>query len=233
MKNNTIITLITACFISVVSFAQSVNQFDKNGKRHGKWKKFYSNNQVRYEGQFNHGKEVGVFLFYDEKSDGKPSIMKKFEENSSISEVMFFFPSGKRKSEGKMDYKNRIGTWTYYFSDGLKVLSTENYKDGLLDGISITYDRTGVIIDETSFSKGKKEGLQKKYTDKKKLVEVITYKNGKRNGEASFYDNNGNLIKRGNYLDDKKVGKWTRYKNGKIIGTDYPNKKKEKPQPKK
>ena len=45
--------------------AQSINQFDANGERHGLWKKnFEGTDQPRYEGTFDHGKEVGIFKFY-------------------------------------------------------------------------------------------------------------------------------------------------------------------------
>ena len=48
--------------------AQDVNKLDEAGKRHGVWKKFYPNSkQLRYEGEFNHGKEVGTFKFYCEE----------------------------------------------------------------------------------------------------------------------------------------------------------------------
>ncbi|WP_196892425.1 toxin-antitoxin system YwqK family antitoxin [Aureivirga marina] len=221
-------TFLIAAIFSQKSFAQ-VNQFDKNGKRHGAWKKYYSNNQIRYEGQFNHGKEVGVFLFYDEKSDGKPTIMKKFQENSSIAEVLFFFPTGKLKSEGKMDGKNRIGEWKYYYNDGKRLLSKENYQNGKLDGITTVFDKNGKIIEETIFIAGEKNGIQKKYTDAGKLIEAITFKNNKRNGEASFYGVDGVLVLRGQYLNDKKVGKWIRFKNGKKVGEEFPNKRKERP----
>lgn len=46
-------------------FAQNINQFDANGERHGIWKKnFEDTNIIRYEGQFFHGKEIGLFKFY-------------------------------------------------------------------------------------------------------------------------------------------------------------------------
>ena len=52
-------------FISGSVLGQEINQFDAQGKRHGKWKKFFKGTKkVRYSGQFEHGKEVGVFKFY-------------------------------------------------------------------------------------------------------------------------------------------------------------------------
>ena len=45
--------------------AQNINQFTKDKKRTGVWKKYYSNNRIRYVGSFVNGKEVGVFKYYD------------------------------------------------------------------------------------------------------------------------------------------------------------------------
>ena len=74
------------------SFAQTLNQFDTNGNRHGIWKKYFEGTKsVRYEGEFKHGKEIGVFKFYkyiDEKS--VLSTTKQFNDSNYIAEVKFF-----------------------------------------------------------------------------------------------------------------------------------------------
>ena len=52
-------------FFVIIAFAQKNNQMDADGNRHGIWKKNFDNTQqVRYEGEFNHGKEIGLFKFY-------------------------------------------------------------------------------------------------------------------------------------------------------------------------
>ena len=47
---------------------EKINQLDQNGKRTGIWKKFYPNQRIRYEGQFENGKEIGIFKFYNAAS---------------------------------------------------------------------------------------------------------------------------------------------------------------------
>ncbi|MGL2967230.1 hypothetical protein [Flavobacterium sp. XGLA_31] len=47
-------------------FAQDVNKFDENGKKHGLWKGIYEESKrPRYEGTFEHGKETGIVGFFD------------------------------------------------------------------------------------------------------------------------------------------------------------------------
>ena len=57
--------LIILFVISGFSYAQEFNKFDDEGKRHGKWRKNFDKTKIlRYEGEFFHGKEIGLFKFY-------------------------------------------------------------------------------------------------------------------------------------------------------------------------
>ena len=117
-----------------------INQTDAQGERHGIWKKIYpGTDQLRYEGVFEHGKEVGTFKFYCEKCKKQPSVVKEFNANNSIAEVKYYTVKGKLVSEGKMDGKERIGEWLFYPEKSTNVLTREHYKDGKLDGQKITY----------------------------------------------------------------------------------------------
>ena len=49
-------------FIFFQSFSQ--NQYLENGNRNGPWKGYYDNGQIRYEGTFDDGKEIGLFKYY-------------------------------------------------------------------------------------------------------------------------------------------------------------------------
>ena len=69
MKNDRIlkikrITLFVLLFPFFLGFskakAQKINQFTKDNKRTGVWKKYHSNKRIRYTGSFVNGKEVGV-----------------------------------------------------------------------------------------------------------------------------------------------------------------------------
>ena len=52
--------------------AQEVNKSDANGKKEGVWKGTYEvSKRPRYEGTFSHGKETGVFKFFDDTKELK------------------------------------------------------------------------------------------------------------------------------------------------------------------
>ena len=69
------VLLFFACFFTSEDInAQKINQFNKNKKRTGVWKKYHSNKRIRYIGEFKNGKEIGVFKFYDITSSKNPVI---------------------------------------------------------------------------------------------------------------------------------------------------------------
>jgi len=201
--------------MSNTSVAQeNINQFDINGKRTGVWEKFYTNNRIRYHGQFEAGKEVGVFKYYSALSSEYPIAVKTFEKGSSIAEVKFYTDNGILESEGKMNGKNRIGKWLYFHEDGKAILSEENYLNGLLNGESKTYYKSGEITEILFYANGKLHGNAKRYDINGTLISDLTYENGKLNGLAKYFNLDGELMYTGNYENDVKTGKWEYYENG-------------------
>lgn len=214
-----LIKLFLVLLISVSGIAQTINQKDANGKRHGKWKKFYKDTKVpRYEGQFSHGKEIGTFKYYAD-NNGKPMLKatKEFNADNNIAIVIFYNNKGSVVSKGKMDGKNYIGKWLYYHLNSKQIMIEENYDDkGLLQGKRLVYFPKGQLAEEATYINGKREGLVKNYSDTKQLLKESHYKNGLLHGPLKAYKNNGVLHVEGQYKNDKKHGIWKFYKNGKL-----------------
>ncbi len=206
-------------FASPIASAQSeINQMDAEGKRDGLWKKKYpGTKQVRYEGTFKHGKEVGTFKFYCEDCKKQPSVVKEFKTGNSISEVKYYTPKGKLVSEGKMDGRNRIGEWLYYPKKYSTVMTKEFYKNGKLDGKKFTYYPNGKVTEEINYSKGIKEGENNHYSPEEVLLKKMTYRNDLLVGEVFHYDASGSLMIEGFYKEGRKNGLWKYYKHGKLI----------------
>ena len=216
------------CFLILfqMSFSQEViNQLDDKGNRHGKWEKKHENGSIRYQGEFSHGKEIGLFKFYTENNAKSPDFTKEYNLKSDSVKVSYFYSDAKLKSEGKMIGKNRVGFWTYYFNDGKTKLSEETYKNGLLTGDYKIYYLNGNLTEWSIYKNGLLNGPSKRFTEEGKLVEEINYTNGKLNGEVKYFNNNGELILKGQYINDVAVGAWESYENGKIKEVFYPNKK--------
>ncbi len=218
MKTNLVFLLVVVFFSKPLLAQDKVNRFDENGKRHGLWQKYYPNTtQLRYQGTFNHGKEIGEFKFYCETCKEQPIALKKFSENDSIAQVTFFTKKGIPISKGQMVGKKRIGKWVYFHKDGKTLLSEENYANGLLEGLKITYYPNQVITQETHYLNGKKNGIEKYYSPQGVLLKQFFYKDDTLQGNAKYYDADGNLIIEGTYKDGRKHGLWRYYKGGKLI----------------
>lgn len=207
-------------FIPFIISQETVNQFDADGKRHGVWNKMYDNGNLRYTGKFEHGKEVGEFKFYALTGEKEPIAIKKYEKNNDTVQVSFYTSKGKLESKGAMIDKKRVGLWTYYFSDGKTLLSSEQYKDGQLEGESITYYKSGKITESAHYKAGKLDGLQERFTDKGLPISSITFKNGIADGPAVFYDKEGKVLAEGNYKAGLKMGVWLVHQDGEILRYD-------------
>ncbi len=230
MKKYSILLIV---FLTTISLSAQINQFDTNGKRHGKWKKKYDNGRTRYEGIFKHGKEIGVFKFYDIKTNKFPVILKKYSPNSTIANVTFYnVKNGKVLSKGKMDGKNKIGKWLYFQKDGTTTMIEENYVNGKLNGAYKSYYSNKKPLIIAKYKNGKLDGHYQKFSVKNKVYEDFNYKNGKLHGLCKFYDRlTGLITEEGNYENDERVGAWKLYIDGEYTHTievkkpKYPKKK--------
>ena len=213
--------------MSEICNAQKINQFDKNKKRTGVWKKYHPNKKIRYTGQFKNGKEIGVFNFYDATTSKRPVIIKSFFKNSDSVFVKFYTIKGAIKSEGALNDRKRVGNWKYFHANGA-LLSEENYKNGELHGTQFVYYSKGKVTESSQYKNGLLEGVSSKFSSKGILIEEVTYKNGALNGLAKFFELNGSLRETGVYKDGKRDGNWEYYLDGEIASEEALKKNKRK-----
>ena len=212
----------------VITAQTSINKFDANGKKTGVWMKKYPNGNIRYTGQFVNDREVGVFKFYSEFYSNHPQILKTYKPNSNICNVQFFDKTGVLESQGEMLFRDRVGKWLYYESDGKTVVLEENYIKGKLSGVVNVFYRDGSLTEVKRYKNGLLHGESLRYTEKGKLIAKVPYQNGKIHGKVFFYHNTGVIREIGYYDQGKRVGRWEFYIDGVLAGYSEPNKKKEK-----
>ncbi len=197
---------------------EEFNALDQNGKRHGVWKKYYPNSkQLRYQGQFEHGKEIGTFKFYCEDCADQPSLVKEFVSGTDKSNLKYYNPDGILVSTGEMSAKLKTGTWTYFHKDGSTPMVVENYKNDQLDGVKTTFYPDGSKTETVNYVNGKREGESHYYSPEGVEIKFFTFKNDMLNGPVKYFDADGNLLVSGNYRDDAKHGLWQYYEAGKLI----------------
>ncbi|MEP7094009.1 MAG: hypothetical protein ABI793_08115, partial [Flavobacterium sp.] len=213
MKNFWILFLISA-----MGFAQDFNKVDAKGKKDGLWKGTYEvSKRPRYEGTFNHGKETGIFKFFDDTKKGDIVATRDFSANDGSAYTIFYDQKKNKVSEGKVIGKNYEGEWKYYHKASIAVMTIENYKNGKLEGLRTVYYPNSKIAEEITYKNGLKDGIYKKTGQNGTLLEQSTYKNNEYNGDAVFYDSDGTVASKGKFLNGKKVGMWQFFNKGKLI----------------
>ena len=213
MKNFWILFLISA-----VGFAQEFNKVDAKGKKDGLWKGTYEvSKRPRYEGTFNHGKETGIFKFFDDTKKGDVVATRDFSANDGSAYTIFYDQKKNKVSEGKVIGKNYDGEWKYYHKASTAVMTIENYKNGKLEGLRTVYYPNTKVAEEMTYKNGLKDGIYKKTAVNGTLLEQSTYKNNEYNGDAVFYDSDGTVASKGKFLNGKKVGMWQFFNKGKLI----------------
>ena len=158
IKQKLYLGLIFTIILTTAFSQRSVNQVDNDGERHGLWtKNYHKTDQKRYEGVFDHGKEIDSFKYYT-LSDGKSvlSDVKIFNKKDSLADVTFFASNKKVISKGKMNGRRYIGQWIYYHKNSKSKMIVENYNGNVfLKGKRVVYYKN-VLAGEIEFYKSLK-----------------------------------------------------------------------------
>ncbi len=212
------LSIIFVLGTSKAILSQEINQLDAEGKRHGLWQKYYDKTeQLRYEGTFEHGKEVGVFKFYRRSGKKQPTATKEFTAGSDRIKVTYFASSGKIISQGDMIGKKREGLWRYFHRDSDKIMSEEHYVNDLIQGEKKVYFLNGKLTELTNYVDGKRHGKSTIYSDRGDVMKEFVYDNNELHGRTVYYDAKGNITIEGTYKRDRKNGLWKYYENGALV----------------
>jgi antitoxin component YwqK of YwqJK toxin-antitoxin module len=212
-------TLLMLVFFSQNIVSQTeFNKLDGKGKKHGVWKGFYEESKrPRYEGTFEHGKEIGIFNFYDDTKAKSIIATREFNAKDNSAYTIFYDQNKNKVSEGKVVNKLFEGQWKYYHQASKNIMTTENYVNGKLEGLRTVFYLSGKIAEEISYKNNLKNGFYKKYTEKGILLEESMFKNNIYSGLAIFSDTNGNIVSKGQFVNGKKSGIWQFFEKGKLV----------------
>ena len=209
-----LIFLNVFCLYSQTDF----NKLDAEGEKHGVWKGFYEESKrPRYEGTFEHGKEIGIFYFYDDTKAKSVIATREFNANDNSAYTIFYDQKKNKVSEGKVLNKLFEGEWKYYHLNSKNIMTTEHYSKGKLEGIRTVFYNSGKIAEEISYKNNLKNGFYKKYTENGIVLEESTFKNNLYSGLAVFRDSNGNMVSTGQFVKGKKAGIWQFFEKGKVV----------------
>ena len=211
--------MLVLIFLNVfcIRAQNNFNKLDEKGKKNGPWKGIYEDTKnPKYEGTFEHGKEVGFFTFFDNTKTKKVIATREFNPKDNSAYTIFYDQNKNKVSEGKVVNKLFEGRWNYYHKASKAIMTIENYTNGKLEGLRSVFYPNGKIAEEINYKNNLKEGICKRYTENGIVIEESAYKNNEYNGTTTFKDSDGNLISKGNFVDGKKAGVWHFYEKGKL-----------------
>ena len=213
------ILLIVFLALSNFILAQDkLNQFDEKGLRHGVWKGYHEESKrPRYEGTFIHGKETGIFKYFDDTKAGTIIATRDFSKGDGSCYTIFFDQKNNKVSEGLVKNKLFEGQWKYYHKESKDIMTLENYKNGKLNGIRKVFYKENELAEEVNYVDGKKNGLGKTFGENGKQIDEHNYVNDDLEGKAVYFDVTGKKLYEGTYKNNAKIGIWKFYENDKVV----------------
>ena len=163
MKTKFLYTALLITILAVHSQTDNPCGF-KDDLQIGTCKDFYETGQLRCVANWKEGKLEGDYTFYH--------------------------PNGKLQSKGTYTKNVQSGKWFFYTEDGFPI-SEESYlyDKGLRikNGVFRFYNKQGILIEETPYTKDVINGPAKLYFDNGFLKQETTYKNGEIIGLTKLY----------------------------------------------
>jgi len=179
--------ILGSLLLSISVFAQDLNKLDQTGKKQGLWKGVYEESKrPRYEGTFDHGKEVGLFKFFDDTKAGTVIATREFNSNDNSCYTIFYNQNKNKVSEGKLVNKQFEGEWKYYHENLPSIMTSEQYLKGKLNGVRKVFYKSGEIAEETTYKNGLKNGIYKSYAENGFIMEESNFKNNVYDGLATY-----------------------------------------------
>lgn len=191
---------------------EETSDFDERGLKHGEVITYSPAGKVIGKENYVHGLLEGEGMRYNR--DGLQE-HRSYRKGALVGPYRLMHPNGKVKLEGTYNSKSKLtGKWTDYNEDG-SLISVIHYDNGVEEGETTYYFRSGAIRFTGTYKQGIKEGIHQEYEESPyRLLSVATYKDGQLDGAFKAY-NEGELWRDCLYKEGKLVSE-KQYLNGKI-----------------
>jgi antitoxin component YwqK of YwqJK toxin-antitoxin module len=128
----------------------------------------------------------------------------------------YYYDSGAKLSEGKMDYGVENGEWNFWWENGKKKLNGF-FKEGKQDSVWQFFDEEGTLYRKGVFKNNSEDGQWQEFYPNGKVSSVGFFVNGRKQGAWSFYYEDGSVSQKGYYHQDLPDSTWQLYyQNGKV-----------------
>jgi antitoxin component YwqK of YwqJK toxin-antitoxin module len=185
--------------MGMVTKREDINRFDRELKKHGVWKTFYKNGNLKSKQIFFHGNLNGASKTYN--INGGINVVENYNKGGLKKVVKQDIKLSKTKNkegftiEGVINKKKKNGLFKVY-DKNKKLFKQEFYKNDTL------------IFSGSVDSLNNKNGLWIYYYSKGDVKKKGFYKDNQKNGDWEFYYENNNLEQKGSYKNGKPAGIW-------------------------
>lgn len=205
------IFFLLAIVLGTSVFAQ-VNQTDAQGRKQGKWEKFYEGTrQVRYRGQFVNNVPTGVFTYYHQNGRKRSEITYRGTTGNGY--CVMYELEGWKLAEGVYRGEVKDSVWRYYGPSG-DLVSTTTWVMGEKTGEEKVFYHDGTLAELTNYSHNMKEGKWLQNFPDGSLKARGEYQNNALHGEVMYNDQTGRPLMIGTYVHGIKNGSWIIFEGG-------------------
>ncbi|MBO4308094.1 MAG: hypothetical protein J5848_07280 [Bacteroidales bacterium] len=202
--------IIVLTLLCLGFYCNAQNKIDNQGRRQGHWIKTDRDGSRIFEGDFQDGKEIGVFKYY--YPDGTLKIRNTFTIPGRYCSHEAFDEKGRLIATGFFNQKNRDSVWHFYNEEG-RVVKIASYRMGIKQGTHIVFTATGDTAEISTWNDNKRHGRWWKRIGERGWI-CGHYENGLMQGRLVEYDDNGRLCREGFYKDGQKDGIYRYYEEG-------------------
>ncbi len=233
----------TGTWIYATSSVRLIIANYKAGELDGNYQSYYANGKKRQQSSYTTNLMTGKFaIFYNNKNNSN-AVRGYYHRGHKSKMWSRWAPDSRLISQVHFDHGLKSGYYTS-FVDG-KTYQVLHYRQGMLDGLSKTYNPThNKVIAQGRYVKNVRQGTWRYWVnDGSKLKRVAIFVNGRLNGKLTQYNENGRLWKiwsykngimegpykeffdtknriissSGLYINGKREGTWTSYyKSSKV-----------------
>jgi len=191
----------------------TVNQVDAQGRKQGFWTKKTADGKLLYQATFKDDKPVGEMKRFH--PNGKIKAVLNFVQGSELSDAKLFDEAGNLIAQGKYTGQKKTGEWNYYKDK--KIVSTDNFQNGLKNGQSKRWFKTGELLEESTWKDDKLNGMYHSYFQDGKVFMECKYLQGKLNGPFNTWFADGTLELDAFYVSDLQDKDWLYYDNAGTV----------------
>tara|TARA_B100000575_G_C23093530_1_gene630540 strand:+ start:902 stop:1549 length:648 start_codon:yes stop_codon:yes gene_type:complete len=112
------------------------------------------------------------------------------------------------KVEGNFKNFKKHGIFKFYSFNGKFVQIEENYKDGVMDGLSTSFDDNGKLESKFLYKNGKRHGLSQFFFPDGTTRYNVQFVNGEQHGLSEYFFKDGQIESKFHYKEDLRHGEY-------------------------